>query len=565
MASDNRFSYGAIRPTEQIRLLTLLPTGPYTEDDESVYVRCYLDVYDRDALPKYEALSYNWGGEVRTRSIVCNGKSFPVTENCYKALKALGVRCFKRSKPLALPKLWIDAICINQDDNEERSGQVAMMGAIFHSATLTIVHLGDLVDARAASSSMFEIYALDAVDTLHRLSQLMTEQELDYTDLRDILRNIDDFASVWKLFFAQSWFTRMWVVQEVLLADQILVLWGQHSIPWRCVELFASMPRQLARWSKILGDPDMRIVNEYSGRRLISPLVANPPAVRWPLAWNDARQRRVREAPSDDTRMQSAPPPSTEAGRVPYSAARTLFDLLERSSKLHCRDPRDKLFALLTLFESNAPSELAVDYDRSTAEVYRSLSWFLVSHFVLEILSLKTTVPENGVSTLPSWTVDWTLAHADRLSLDASIPEGDITRMPTDLVVRRTEEALILRGRLLEDRVLFTSAFKKNPSGYRANYDPRLYRNFSTRSGIKGIGTAHVQVGDIPCLFHGYDMPLLLRMQSYDESGRFNWQLVGECWLEYDVASVERPGYDMDWSKTFPHISQSPEQEIWIY
>lgn len=564
MASNSGFSYPSIRPTEQIRLLTLLPTGPYTNDDESVYIRCYLDVYHRDALPKYEALSYTWGGEARTRSVVCNGKPFPVTENCYKALKALGVRCFKLSKPLSLPKLWIDAVCINQDDNEERSGQVAIMGAIFHSAALTVVHLGDLLDGPGAASSMFDVYALRAVDTLHRLSHLTIEHDLDFTDLREVLRNVEDFPVVWKLFFAQSWFTRMWVVQEVLLADRVLVLWGQHSFPWRCVELFATLPSQLMRWTKLLGDSDFRIVNEYRERRLISPLVANPPAVHWPIPWSRTREHHVSEMTSDDTGMQVAFSYCPEAGHVAHSAARTLFDLLESSCKLRCRDPRDKLFALLALFERNAPSEIAVDYSRSTADVYRSLSWWLISHGVLEILSLKTNSPKDATGPYPSWTVDWTLEHADRLSFDVSIPTEVAANPPTSTVVKRTGDTLILRGRLLEDSISHTFPVRSVYHYIRKDYDPELYKDFSTRSGIKGLGTAHLQPGDIPCLFHGYNMPLLLRVHSYDESGRFNWQLVGECWLDYDKWSHECPGYDMDWSKTFPHISQSPEQDIWL-
>lgn len=565
MSPDRGFSYPPIRPTEQIRLLTLLPTGPYLSDEDSVSIRCYLDVYDRDALPKYEALSYTWGGETRTRSIVCNGKPFPVTENCYRALKALGVRCFELSKPLNLPKLWVDAVCINQDDNEERSGQVAMMGAIFHSAALTVVYLGDLVKSRVKASGMFDVYALDAVDTLHRLSRLTTEEELDYTDLRDVLRNLDDFISVWKLFFAQGWFTRMWVVQEVLLADQLLVLWGEHCFHWRCVELFASLPEQLHQWSKILGAADRHIVHEHLGRRLIKPLVVRPSALCWPLPWDEAGQRHAREVTENDIGMQVTLHGTTEAAYVACSAARTLFDLLEQSDRLHCQDPRDKLFALLTLFERDSPLEIAIDYGRSTTEVYRNLSWFLISHGIFEILSLKQSLPSDRIGPLPSWTVDWTLEHADRLGLDADIPRGSLASTPTDIVVRCHEDALILQGRLLEDCVASTSTVREDYAHVRKYYDRRFYKDFSTRSGIKGFGTAHVHAGDIPCLFHGYDMPLLLRVHSYDESGRFNWQLVGECWLDYAAASFKRPGFDMDWSKTFPHISQSPVQDVWIF
>lgn len=97
-----------------------------------------------------------------------------VTHNRHGALRALAARAAKQSqaeeKPaprrqffrhrrvdsgttqaVQPPKLWIDAVCTNQDDHQERSGQVAIMGEMFGNALRTIVYLGELGDDASAS------------------------------------------------------------------------------------------------------------------------------------------------------------------------------------------------------------------------------------------------------------------------------------------------------------------------------------------------------------------------------------------------------------------------------
>jgi len=122
-----------------IRLLTLLPTVVTDR------LECRLQVYQnlQDA-PTYEALSYVWGSEVKNRPLVCNGADMRITESLDVALRRLRGRDSR--------VLWIDQICINQNNNEERSKQVQIMRDIFSSAQDVNIWLGEDSDRKAMAA-----------------------------------------------------------------------------------------------------------------------------------------------------------------------------------------------------------------------------------------------------------------------------------------------------------------------------------------------------------------------------------------------------------------------------
>jgi hypothetical protein len=91
----------------------------------------YQDTY----IIPYEALSYTWGDTKRTARITLNGRSLLVTENLYTAL--LHLRSSSEDRIM-----WIDAICIDQDNWEERGHQVQLMGDIYQQAERVVVWLG---------------------------------------------------------------------------------------------------------------------------------------------------------------------------------------------------------------------------------------------------------------------------------------------------------------------------------------------------------------------------------------------------------------------------------------
>jgi hypothetical protein len=134
------YEYTPLSPnSEEIRLVYILP-GPW-----SAPVMCELHVLSTDTLssstlaPSFQTLSYVWGNPHITRPIQVDGCVFEVTTNLYAALRRL------RQKN-EVKRMWIDALCINQRDNDERTRQVMMMGRTYTRCSEVIIWLGDSVD-----------------------------------------------------------------------------------------------------------------------------------------------------------------------------------------------------------------------------------------------------------------------------------------------------------------------------------------------------------------------------------------------------------------------------------
>ncbi|TGJ79444.1 hypothetical protein E0Z10_g9318 [Xylaria hypoxylon] len=133
--------YTPLDPSKkQIRLLTLL-NGEW--DDR---IKCELHVVSLDDQPKYEALSYVWGPPIDLVDIDVNSIAFSATPNLHAALKRLreqipGARSNGDSRTL-----WVDAVCINQKDAEEKRHQVQLMGEIYSQTAHGLLWLGEEPD-----------------------------------------------------------------------------------------------------------------------------------------------------------------------------------------------------------------------------------------------------------------------------------------------------------------------------------------------------------------------------------------------------------------------------------
>ena len=132
-ASPKKYTYSPL-PPRTIRLLHLMP-----HDGNGDFIRCQLieypiqETWERADL--YEALSYCWGGSDKPCSISIGQCCLPITANLHAALLRLRHRLLGRF-------LWVDAVCINQDDKSEQAQQVRSMAEIYSKASRVIVWLG---------------------------------------------------------------------------------------------------------------------------------------------------------------------------------------------------------------------------------------------------------------------------------------------------------------------------------------------------------------------------------------------------------------------------------------
>ncbi|KAK1841244.1 het domain-containing protein [Colletotrichum chrysophilum] len=123
-------------------------------------LRCRLETWNLDNVrgpknmfgPYYYAISYVWGTNVKSKVILCNDKTTYITPNLFEALHQI------RDHVGQQIVLWADSLCINQDDEEEKSHQVALMGQIHARASRVLIHLGggDNGHARKAGSLIRE-------------------------------------------------------------------------------------------------------------------------------------------------------------------------------------------------------------------------------------------------------------------------------------------------------------------------------------------------------------------------------------------------------------------------
>jgi hypothetical protein len=170
----------------------------------------------------YEALSYVWGSNELVECIVLDQKRHWITDNLYSALQCL--RLHDRDR-----YLWIDAICIDQANEQEKGSQVGQMGKIFKSAEGVLFWLGKATLQITSLMDALNQHLRTSADC--KLGQLTLDEDRRNkcrTGLRQLLR--------------RQWFTRVWILQEVANARKATVCSGTWSVP---AEIFAYAPSLL--------------------------------------------------------------------------------------------------------------------------------------------------------------------------------------------------------------------------------------------------------------------------------------------------------------------------------
>ena len=130
MATLSPFTYEPLSDNA-IRVLKLIGTA---SSGDPIYSLIHVELSQQ---PRFNALSYVWGSGLNARSINCDGKVLQTTEKSFEALAGLKSPIWTDGLPI-----WIDSICINQDDKTEKACQVTMMHQIYRRAETVIIWLG---------------------------------------------------------------------------------------------------------------------------------------------------------------------------------------------------------------------------------------------------------------------------------------------------------------------------------------------------------------------------------------------------------------------------------------
>ncbi|KAF4990273.1 hypothetical protein FGRMN_8581 [Fusarium graminum] len=355
-----------------------------------------------------------------------------VASNLYQAL--LHLRHTRHARIL-----WIDALCINQEDLQERGHQVQNMKNIYAKARQVLVWLGQ--GSRSSEGAFRYLlegprFASGPEATWASLGlNHMVEPHQTHRFTKD-LKYLEDLLE-------RDWLRRLWVLQEVSHGRKVVLIAGRQIISW---DLLAQAVRKLHR----------------SGR--------------------------VREGFSKKSQVGAAAVMEIENFRQfrkldPVRAQRTQHSLLSVLLATHsgeCSDTRDRIYAVLSLADDyDSATDAAIlwpDYSLNPRDAFVQFARWCVSRGRLDILSCttrskKTTSEEWDDDSLPSWVPDWTRIDNDdpfaryshQISFDADV---GLHLLPHDPPRITEDDRLILYGNVVDTikEVGSPSTFKKSSS-----------------------------------------------------------------------------------------------------
>lgn len=357
----------------EIRLLTL----HYGEAHQDVTIT--LSVVSLNDKPKYEALSYVWGDSNNTSTISLDGYDFSVTQNLFKALRSL-----RQSHTTRI--FWVDAICVNQKDILERNSQVSFMKDIYCGCALCIIWLGeeetttetamDIIKSMSRGQHLEHWFNLPALSFM--VLRIYRERPTMAPLWNSIIDELEDKMASLTLFAVNSWWTRIWTVQEAILPapGRSIIKCGRHEVGWDTVS------RAVANSFHHIG-----------GECCCSPIFIS-------------LTRRVAD---HYVNFISSVRNLIYAETALHGDGLKLLEALTTQRQRKASDPRDKVYGVLGLCDSQARQNIVVDYNCSIFDCYSSSMMHDIRTSGYLGALCFSDIDENNKKDFPSWLVDWSL------------------------------------------------------------------------------------------------------------------------------------------------------------
>lgn len=387
-----------------------------------------------DTEPTYNALSYTWGNPVFTERATLQGEG----ESGYLNITPSLYHCLMHFVQYVGTNIWIDAICINQRDNAEKSHQVRQMDRVYDQATKVLMWLGPSAEDSDDAIRAMLTYGREAAEagiletrenglvTLPRLrDDEQPDEALGFTIRRllELVQRASDSAvdeariaerlprvAVARITH-RDYFTRVWIKQEITLAKHAVIHCGSYSAPIEYFHALVLFYGMMYIWE--IGQHNAGLSNrkcgpfnsgtiEIEGR---SYFLVNTPRTNESIGFHlSARRKRQDEGPEP------------------------LYRLLHQSyvregvrPPLACFMPEDKIWGLSGIAGDIAELGLEANYGVDSADkVYEDTSRALLKQGRIDIL--KWCRPREGGLRSPSWVPDWRLPIFEPWSEDTGNP-----------------------------------------------------------------------------------------------------------------------------------------------
>ncbi|KAK0725975.1 heterokaryon incompatibility protein-domain-containing protein [Lasiosphaeris hirsuta] len=450
--SGELYKYAPIRDPRAIRLLKLSPAG-------SDLARASLRIYPLDGIPEYYAVSYMWGSSDRVSNLDISDDDgelrghIPITKSCQNVLSALAPG---GKEPRYL---WIDAVCINQEDSTEKETQIPLMGDIYRGASHvlafpegdTALPMGDFI--RRLSYELFRQKETRRDSAVQRVTQwaktlppprggvlgrLSNRAALSY--LRDgwniPLQNGWLDRESWialRVILQNQYWRRAWIVQEIVLARSLILVYGNNTFTW----------------------DHLSLISQLLTRNPMMPAILSREAANGEPIW-DLHHTLPRYTPMID-QLKGL---ERESRRLPVAELFSLVSHLE----ICATQARDRIYSLLALSsDADAAAHQPTynpqmgDWAISARATTHALRHGHIHLLLLSGLAYDHPSPSSGPE--PSWTPNLSRCQwREPREGNRRAAQARLASCPVELGVSPDDKQLSLRGHLVGSVVAVSAA-----------------------------------------------------------------------------------------------------------
>ncbi|KAF1829194.1 HET-domain-containing protein [Decorospora gaudefroyi] len=384
----------------------------------------------------FKALSYTWDSGAFTQTIKVNGKELFITKSLETALRHLR----HPSEPVTL---WIDQICIDQKNDQEKAEQVGQMGRIYRAAEEVLVWLGPAADDSDKCMDVWKTVGKEAEDwglmsyytpqrwpTLQKIVQRVDPEDKKTAEYFEIVKRAMPLLSMQVLkamaaWCRRPWFTRVWVLQEFGLASTAIFVCGDKRITAdQALLAFQTLQHGVGQFFWVWPSSQEEKTRAMTLFQELDPI----------QTFFATRQRRK----------------GRDAGR---HAGDSLCQLLQKvfvgGNRLLATMPCDTVYGVLGIANDTEKLGIQVDYSlkERTDLVYVRTTRAIIKNGNLDILALAQH--PKLVQGLPSWVPNWTSTVQKSFAYQAGVDNAPFFSASKDalgLIDTPEEQILGLEG-----------------------------------------------------------------------------------------------------------------------